>query len=182
MKSSLLLFCLLLGIAGSAFASWTPEYEYNGHIYKVVQGDWFQAEQRAVKLGGHLVTINDAAEEAWLHSSFGTGLRYWIGLTDRVKEGVWQWVTGEPVTYTHWAPGEPEIYSTFQSYAIMNADRQYRWYDMEFDRIGYGISERLGEPVPPYVPEPLAGVLFVAGGAAIAFLRKKISKKYPSDK
>jgi len=78
-----------------------------GHDYLFV-GDgrtWADAEAYAVSLGGHLVTINDPAEDAWLVSTFGT--QYWIGLNDIAVEGVWVWSSGEPVTYTNWFPGEP---------------------------------------------------------------------------
>ena len=60
--------------------------------------------------------MNDAAEDSWIHATFepftrsGIGTNsntYWIGLNDAASEGTFAWVSGEPVTYTNWAPGEP---------------------------------------------------------------------------
>jgi hypothetical protein len=78
-----------------------------GHDYLYV-GDgmtWADAEEYAVSLGGHLVTINDAAENDWLIATFGT--QYWMGMNDIAVEGTWVWASGEPVTYTNWHVGEP---------------------------------------------------------------------------
>ena len=37
-------------------------------LYTIVDGPtWTQAEANAVKLGGHLATINDASENNWIH-------------------------------------------------------------------------------------------------------------------
>ncbi|MEI6708991.1 MAG: Ig-like domain-containing protein [Methylococcales bacterium] len=95
---------LSINITGSDDTSYT----YNGHTYMLTNSSslsWQQAETQAVSLGGHLVTINDAAEQAWLASTFPTG--GWIGYTDQVTEGVFQWISGETATYTHWYLGEP---------------------------------------------------------------------------
>ena len=75
----------------------------NGHNYKRVYCDsWDDAQAKAVAEGAHLVAINDIAEQAWLMRIFGTA-PYWIGLTDVVQEGKWEWMSGELVTYTNWA-------------------------------------------------------------------------------
>ena len=46
-----------------------------GHDYVYVEDgmSWADAEAHAVSLGGHLVTINNAAENDWLVATFGTG-------------------------------------------------------------------------------------------------------------
>jgi hypothetical protein len=64
--------------------------------------DWIQAEAQAVEWRGHLVTINDADENAWLVSTFGGSDTFWIGYTDKYVEGDWKWISGEDSTYTNW--------------------------------------------------------------------------------
>src|SRR5262249_35553860 len=66
------------------------------------------SEQVAVRLGGHLVTINDAAEQAWLETTFasvGPSLK-WIGLRG-APNGQFTWLSGQPVTYRNWGIGAP---------------------------------------------------------------------------
>jgi hypothetical protein len=82
----------------------------NHHTYYLLtQSSWSDSESEAQALGGHLVTINDAAEQSFVYTNFatlgGTNHHLWIGL-HRGNSGFY-WVTGEPVTYTHWAPDEP---------------------------------------------------------------------------
>jgi Ca2+-binding RTX toxin-like protein len=82
-----------------------------GHIYflsnTALGTSWTDAQVQAIAAGGNLVTINDAAENQWLINTFGTAESFWIGLNDVNNEGVFEWVSGEPVTYTNWAAGEP---------------------------------------------------------------------------
>jgi len=78
------------------------------HYYALTETgmSWDMLEELAVQTGGHLVSINDAAEEEWLYSTFGS-IMFWIGLTDYPDEGEYRWTSGEPVTYLKWCPGEP---------------------------------------------------------------------------
>jgi hypothetical protein len=78
-----------------------------GHYYEQVGPmTWAEAEAYAVSVGGHLVTINNQAEQDWLAVTF-TDLILWIGMNDRAAEGSWVWSSGEPVTYTNWTVFEP---------------------------------------------------------------------------
>ena len=96
-------------------------WSYGGHFYLLTQGEkrWAEAEQEAQDVGGHLVTVNDAAEQQWLHTTFsGRYGRFWIGLTDEAEPRVWVWSNGESVEYTNWATGQPK----WGSYAFMKDD------------------------------------------------------------
>ena len=53
--------------------------------------------------GGHLVAINDSAEQSALVSAFSPWLPAYTGLTDEVTEGTYVWDSREPVTYAAFA-------------------------------------------------------------------------------
>ncbi len=85
----------------------------NCHLYYLLdRNTWTASEAGAVKLGGHLVTINDQAENDWVYSTFsyyGNVCRnLWIGLTDREGEGDFKWVSGEEVSFLNWDQYTPE--------------------------------------------------------------------------
>jgi len=72
---------------------------------------WDQAESYCEGRGMHLITIMSDAENEVVRKycrDYYISYGVWIGITDEAEEGNWQWVTGEPVTYTHWATSEPD--------------------------------------------------------------------------
>jgi formylglycine-generating enzyme required for sulfatase activity len=92
-----------------------PFVRFRDSAYVVVQGPtWEEAEANAIKLGGHLVTINDVEEWNWFKAQFSpqNGYAYqesyshypqgevqmWVGLNDAESEGVYEWVSGEAST------------------------------------------------------------------------------------
>ena len=83
-------------------------YLRENSIYTIVDGpSWTEAEANANKLGGHLVTINDAEENQWLVDNFPnepSWYTYWIGLNDAKEENVFQWSSGENFIYSNWRP------------------------------------------------------------------------------
>lgn len=84
----------------------------NGHGYYRSNGTllWQSARDIAKSLGtnGHLVTIKSAAENNLIFSQIkNSGYSPWIGLSNTGKPGRFRWVNGERLTYTNWAPGEP---------------------------------------------------------------------------
>lgn len=98
----------------------------NGHYYELVDYQqltaWTTARDDAASTTlfgstGHLVTVTSPGEDAFLSSTFQSyigdpntnvpGIYAWIGLSDAANEGNYVWVTGEPFTYSNWAPTEP---------------------------------------------------------------------------
>ncbi|MBM4275490.1 MAG: hypothetical protein FJ134_13675 [Deltaproteobacteria bacterium] len=101
----------------------------NGHLYKLVgPGTWQECQDLALAEGADLVTINNAAEQEWLTSTFCRGEYFYIGFTDEAQEGNWVWVSGEKPPYTYWGPGEPND-SGGEDYCIMSWHYWGHWND-----------------------------------------------------
>jgi hypothetical protein len=81
----------------------------NGHTYYLLtQNTWTASQSEATRLGGHLATVRNAAEQSWIYQTFsGTKRNLWIGAVDFTGDGVFRWISDEPISYTNWAPGEP---------------------------------------------------------------------------
>ena len=98
-------------IPGKGIAE-TPFVQRGNSAYVIVQGPtWEEAEANAVKLGGHLVTVNDAAESTWLGNEFSQSKyqysddnswwapnewsinHFWTG--GKRVNNQWGWVSGE---------------------------------------------------------------------------------------
>ncbi|MFM5897143.1 MAG: lectin-like protein [Dolichospermum sp.] len=111
--------------------STNPIFDYNGSQYTLTSyGTWQQAQSQALSLGGNLVTINTAAEQDWLVSTFGGNEQLWIGLTDEVTEGQFNWVSNETSTYTNWFPGQPDNGGPQgEDYVVMNFGSAGKWND-----------------------------------------------------
>ena len=103
----------------------------NGHSYSSIHCEhWDDAQAKALTENAHLVSINDAAEQEWLVTVFGTA-PYWIGLADSEKEGEWKWMNGDPVTFTNWAPDEPtHADHGEEDHVFMGLTPDGKWYNV----------------------------------------------------
>ncbi|XP_078594587.1 uncharacterized protein LOC144872390 isoform X2 [Branchiostoma floridae x Branchiostoma japonicum] len=91
----------------------TPGYElFQDNCYKAfdVEEDYHRSEAVCEDDGGMLAMPQDQAIDNFLinlRSALNPYVRYWIGLSDREKEGTWIWADGQPLTFSSWAIGEP---------------------------------------------------------------------------
>ncbi len=97
--------------APTSMSGYYGPYAYNGHVYFISQSsmNWSDANNQAILSGGHLVTVNSAAENAFLTTtaqSLGFGA-IWLGGSDAAIEGTWQWVDAAPWSYANWNWAEP---------------------------------------------------------------------------
>lgn len=108
----------------------------NGREYRLLEtSSWELAEYTATTMGGHLVAVNDAAEQAWIGATFynqgGVNIDIWIGLTDKLVEGTFVWSNGDPLTYTNWNAGEPNNAGAGEDYAhIAKNSASLGWNDL----------------------------------------------------
>lgn len=170
----------------------------NGHEYEVVRManvTWDQAAARARSMGGHLVTIGSAAENAfvgsliadlaplWTSDEFGMHVGPWLGATQAAGAaepgGGWTWIddTG-PFAYTHWNDGQPNDNRScctggnqdrLHVYASNRADMTWGDYQGENGLRGFVV-----EYAPP-VPEPgtIASLAAGIGVMSLALARAR---------
>ncbi len=161
--------CFAPVIANAAIVGGPLTNPANNHVYFLLSSNtWTGAEAEAQTLGGHLTTINDAAEQAWVFTTFGnlggTSRYLWIGLNDVQQEGVFAWVDGATNTYRNWKPGEPNALATNEDYAVILSPSDSSpgmWSDAQnvsnFGAPGldaYGVVE-----INPVVPRIVGGPL-----------------------
>ncbi len=139
---------ILVGAPVAALAQQTFLGSYQGHDYWRLESSLLIGEARAgaTSLGGTLVTINDAAEQTWLRTTAGTSW-FWIGLSDELLEGDFRWDSGDPVTYTSWAPGEPNNGPNGnEDWVWMNWNSAGQWNDVNVQSRTRAIVEIVPEP------------------------------------
>lgn len=105
----------------------------NGHTYHLLEAaTWAEAQAKAITLNGHLATINNADEQAFVWNTFSPSADViWIGYNDTDRDGVYQWVSGEPSTYTNWFAGEPNgLWDPGEQWATMWVDYNGAWNDL----------------------------------------------------
>ena len=103
---------------------------YKGHSYQVFDQkmSWTDAERACEALGGHLVTIKDSGEQAFIQTllknkNVSMDL-YWIGLYYRYKTG-FTWVTDENYDYENWTSSYPLVGLAARGYCtLMYGDNQ----------------------------------------------------------
>lgn len=182
---------------GQAYSASDYEWtSYDGHWYAITleHSNWVQAESWAQELGGHLVQVDNAAENSWLSAQFQGhyaqgaegdtwGSLVWIGLEhiggDKLLNTSWQWSSGAPLTYdpTWWT--NPNNYTGIHAYLHTDTHPNqgtwlnYEGHDLLAESYPKGIIELTELNV---VPVPGAFVLGSLGlGGASWILRRRRS-------
>ena len=122
---------------------------------------WTDGEAACRAIGGHLATATSEAENSFLYKWMGEGCVCWLGAS-RDPAGHWQWVTGEPFAWSHWAEGEPsntndqEHFINFGNSTLTFFRKGSFWNDHsdsgEFS--GWMLTYPVCEWEPPATPPP----------------------------
>jgi len=148
----------------------------NGHMYRVYSGSsyWGDAAAFASTVSvpgfhnGYLATVHSDAENAVITSLLTAPA--WLGGYQPPGEldpnANWQWVTGEPWTYTNWYPGQPNdnLGPGSEQYLVIYTNGY--WHDYpEATRPSFVVE------LNP-VPDP-ASIVGLGAGLAGLFLRRR---------
>jgi Lectin C-type domain len=95
--------------------------------------NWVVAERDCELDGGHLIIIDDDAENAWMATiaeaavtdNVSSNQLAWIGLGDSGVETEFRWVTGGAVAAPRWDAGEPNSLHETEDCVEMRANAQW---------------------------------------------------------
>ncbi|XP_070552324.1 lactadherin-like isoform X2 [Ptychodera flava] len=106
---------------------------YMGKCYYVHQGRMYTYEEARTVcsgLGSSLAKVENVQVDLFLK---GYKSRYdgnlWLGATDAKHEGKWTWEDGTQVTYTNWAPGQPDNTGGREHCLHLCKDWDLKWND-----------------------------------------------------
>jgi hypothetical protein len=136
--------------SGQTWIEWSSTVGGNNHWYALTPSatNWLDAQDLAVSWGGNLATIRSDGEQDFINATFLTGALehrpVWIGLvrtgahgnlTSRVQRAMedlgilhpkaapasaFEWVSGEPLSYSNWKPGQPDNFPPGEEYVTIN--------------------------------------------------------------
>ncbi len=155
----------------------------NHHYYEIVTNQticWSEARAAAQARGGDLATITSSSEQSIVQALINlvnppTGSIF-IGLTKQT-DGTFGWVTGEPLSYNHWATGEPNNSGGSENRGAMYwthsqpSGRSFFWNDTADCPLncscdyGYG-SYIIEYPCEPVISTQPASLSVMCGGPA----------------
>ncbi|XP_030005898.1 macrophage mannose receptor 1 [Sphaeramia orbicularis] len=108
-------------------------YEFGDFCYKPF-GDkktWHDAQESCRKVGAELVSILSMKEQSWLESYLYMATSdVWTGLNDLIVPGMFAWSDEHMVTFTYWAPGEPNNHDGFNEDCVEMLHQTGRWNDV----------------------------------------------------
>jgi hypothetical protein len=125
-------------------------------------------------MGGHLMTVNDQAENDWVADLWGATRSLWIGYNDVAVEGEREWTSGETPGYEDWCGGEPNNANGGEEYAYILAGSVAggpQWNDMQ--NLTSWCSQPAFHGVVKVIPEPTTFTLLSLGSLALVVVRRK---------
>lgn len=132
-------------------------YEFGEFCYKPFDDKktWHGARDECRKNGADLVSIASLTEQSWLESYLYMATSdVWIGLNDLSFSGLFSWSDHHPVTFTYWAPGEPNNHLGFNEDCVEMYAQTGRWNDITCTELNTYICKKpkAHYPVPSVQP------------------------------
>ncbi|KAM6975835.1 uncharacterized protein LKV04_015092 [Tautogolabrus adspersus] len=132
-------------------------YEFGEFCYKPFDDKktWSDAQSTCRSMGAELVSIRSMTEQSWLESYLYLATSdVWTGLNDLVIPGMFTWSDEHMVTFTYWAPGEPNNHDGFTEDCVEMLYQTGRWNDVSCTELNTYICKKpkAHYPVPSVKP------------------------------
>nr|XP_044995349.1 C-type lectin domain family 17, member A [Jaculus jaculus] len=128
----------LLGRRLTCPHGWLP-FENKCYYFSPSTKSWDEARIFCQESYSHLVIIDSFEEHNFVANAHGSPRVYWLGLSDKQREGDWRWLDGAPVTLSFWDPQEP---NNLHGEDCASMNRGGTWNDLSCAKTTYWICER----------------------------------------
>jgi hypothetical protein len=110
--------------------------DFDGHAYYLSRdvASWDEAWAQAEEMGGYLVVISSAEENAFIYEiQKKVEENLWLGYTDKERERNWVWVVDEGSSYTNWIRSSQPDNAGNEDFAEMRWGYKGEWNDESND-------------------------------------------------
>ncbi|XP_072456996.1 CD209 antigen isoform X3 [Notamacropus eugenii] len=117
-------------------------YKDSCYHFSVNRKSWEVAKEMCEAEDSNLVIINSSEEQKYLKQKTSSNQRWWVGLSDKKKEGTWHWVDGTTLTQAFWNEGEPNNAGDEDCCEMISQG----WNDAPCSKENYWICEKEASP------------------------------------
>ncbi|MEQ2248138.1 hypothetical protein ILYODFUR_016179 [Ilyodon furcidens] len=127
---TLLIFASFLACVHSQCREGWREYEGKCYFFSTDTKSWMEANAYCLEHNTNLMSIQNIHERLWVRTQIGTEI-FWIGLNDKIVEGVWEWSDGTPfIEYlSFWMSGQPDNWNDAEDCGQLVGSNSGHWND-----------------------------------------------------
>ncbi|CAL1543038.1 unnamed protein product [Lymnaea stagnalis] len=146
--------------------------------------NWTVAEGYCVSEGGHLVSLDSLAEQAYVEiaTQHSDAIQFWVGMSYSFTLQGFGWSNGWPVKFTNWGTGQPDLSGLgMQSCVSHTVDGQ--WQDLPcVMQLNYMCEINLAPPPTPTPTIPATLAIcpknWVMYGSNCYYFEKRLTKSW----
>ncbi|XP_036597176.1 CD209 antigen-like protein C isoform X2 [Trichosurus vulpecula] len=117
-------------------------YKDSCYHFSVYRKPWDAAREACEADNSNLVIIDSSEEQKYLKKRADSNHRWWVGLSDKKKEGTWHWVDGTTLKEAFWNEGEPNNAGDEDCCELISQG----WNDAPCSKENYWVCEKEATP------------------------------------